>query len=1606
MTRRFSRSVLAFVGSLLLIALIYCFLRPSSELEPPISKNSPVSGEISSQSIGPVHEVFPDEVASVDFEKWSDDFRKVPESAAIANGIALAQRRKERMLQLIRTNPKQAIEESLGFDGWLALPEEVRVLVERPFSELAEFNIYPVCVPEGTVRPAGLPDSFSELILQDGARLESFTYGQRAAMGSKRRLPVQGITLGGIAAIRDEVFQKIGGAEVAAARTIYPTSESGIERDFVTGNPVGAKAVYAIAGGKIHAFSNEEALAGFEEKMSVLDALPGPNAGSGVIFMEDFNAGEANGFNLAGAQAYGAAQASAWTESKKKVFLIRVNFLDSLAEPVTRVAASNELNGATSDLIRAMSYGKTWIEGTVSANTYSLPKLSTFYADKTSVDYGGINFTSKSTDLIRDARNTFRTGRSGGDASINIGPVNNTGNGDASGLGDYDIVGVYFGNIGMYGNGLKYAGLAGAGNLWVQDTNTTSLYVHELGHNYGLGHAGFWQTTDGSVVGTGYTVEYGDSFDIMGSGSAPEGHYNPQAKSLLNWLTTSEWKDASVLGSQTYRIYREDDSATTGNPRGVRVTKSAGAGNKEYYWIGYKPAFSKQENLTRGAYLIWQRKGESLSMLLDTTPATNGVKSDAPISLGRTYADTVAGLFITPLGVGGTGSEKYIDVRVNIGSFPGNQPPAAGTITGPSTVVARTPTVFTVNATDQNSDPLAFSWEMNDDVIQDSAASISHSWTTGGTYQMSVTVSDMKGGTIKVNKTVTVTDPLDTWKPGSIGVPKQLRDLVWGKGRFIAAEYFGTVFQSWDGITWSKVGDPPAFENTPVLAFGNDVFVMGGKIKNANSAQLVWSPDGRLWKTASFPAGIPQIRKIAFGGGKFIAVADSGTVLNSVDGKSWTLSTVTGAPDLRFVGYDGTTWAAIAMNAAAARPETVWTSLDGISWAKHGELGFIVYDLIGGENTLYATGWYGGIKFSTDHGITWQDAILPSGTRWTTDHIARTDDGTFLTTARAMDEFGNPYAWLVSKDGRTWKRTKGNGGNILISAGSMALEYGFGRFVSVETGGVTQSSNGMYPTNSAPVSSFSSIPVKGNARQGVKFSATASDSDDDPLVFAWDFGPLFEVGDGSASTHVYPFGDNFPVTLRVSDGRGGLVTLSSSINISDPAREFTTRNSGVTTKLQGTATNGTLAVAVGDGGKILSSTDGVTWTPRSIPEYAAHITFRGITWDGNRFVSVGRDYNYDIPVPGWVGLIYTSADGITWTQRYRASNGGTSLNAIAWTGGKMIAVGESGTILSSTDATTWTAVTIPGLGAPNVAGIAWGGGKFVITAYTPNNGTCRVFTSTNGLDWINTSTGVGVLDWQDLRKISWLNDRFVASGWYSSLRTSTDEGQTFTTTRPQTEQTPAMAFGDGIYFAAGVNHSNATADVDVLSLDGTNWYSFPAPTTADRQAAVFFKDTFITVGDNGEIWQSGNLKSSIGFSDWQLTNFPLGGEESLPTADPDHDGRTNLLEYALGANPRLAEANNDPTFNVVSGVAALRLNLPEPAMADITYRLEGNPTLTGPWLLMAEKTGVGPWSWLAEGAIRLSVADPVADRQSIIVRPPESADGLKGYFLRLSVEAP
>jgi hypothetical protein len=265
--------------------------------------------------------------------------------------------------------------------------------------------------------------------------------------------------------------------------------------------------------------------------------------------------------------------------------------------------------------------------------------------------------------------------------------------------------------------------------------------------------------------------------------------------------------------------------------------------------------------------------------------------------------------------------------------------------------------------------------------------------------------------------------------------------------------------------------------------------------------------------------------------------------------------------------------------------------------------------------------------------------------------------------------------------------------------------------------------------------------------------------------------------------------------------------------------------------------------------------------------------------------------------------------------------------------------------LRSTDSISWTPVS-SGI-SQNLGGVAYGGGGFVAVGSAGNGGTVAVLTSSNGATWINTSAGAGVAGWQGFYDVEFCNDRFLASGWYSKIRHSTDGGATFASNESVTRQVSAFAYGNGIYFAAGVNKDGMDADTNLISSDGATWTPLSTASQPNRNAAVFFNNTFITVGDGGSIRQSGSFTAApslTGYEVWQLANFPGSPPLSGFADDFDGDGIPNLGEYATGTDPRDGGDRADLAITLAGGY--FTLSIPKAAgVTDVNLRVESSTDL-------------------------------------------------------------
>jgi hypothetical protein len=523
---------------------------------------------------------------------------------------------------------------------------------------------------------------------------------------------------------------------------------------------------------------------------------------------------------------------------------------------------------------------------------------------------------------------------------------------------------------------------------------------------------------------------------------------------------------------------------------------------------------------------------------------------------------------------------------------------------------------------------------------------------------------------------------------------------------------------------------------------------------------------------------------------------------------------------------------------------------------------------------------------------------------------------------------------------------------------------------------------GEFTANSAPVASLSG-PANGTTWESMTFAVDATDPDGDSLAYFWD------VGDGlikdNSRTMSYAWRSVGMVTgtvkCTVSDMKGGVTELQHTVILDEYLESWPHQYAVGIAHLLDIATDDEIAVAVGTGGFVTTSTNGTDWTSGNVGGSFANVYLENLIHDGTQFISAGRDYSF--ASTNWVGVVYTSTDGTSWTKRYDSGSAGWLMD-VARGDGIRVAVGYYGTILRSTDGHLWSPVAA-GI-SDNLRSIAYGNGVFTAVGTAPS-GTAVVYTSPDGLSWTDRSAGAGLTNFRAFYDIEYCNDLFLAGGWYAGIRRSENQGVSFDASESSNYEIPAFAYGKGIYFAAGINKDAADADINLVSGNGIDWTVLSAPVQQNRNAAVFFNDRFITVGQSGSIWRSDPIgRPESGWALWQYHNRTALGINRDSRDDADGDGVLNIVEYALGS---LAD-NSSSTPSIIpafDGDDHLEIVIDRTFIAgDIDYVVERNTNLL-------ESTA---WSSLDTEIVSNTATQ-------LVVRSTYPVDVHDSEFLRLSI---
>jgi hypothetical protein len=643
-----------------------------------------------------------------------------------------------------------------------------------------------------------------------------------------------------------------------------------------------------------------------------------------------------------------------------------------------------------------------------------------------------------------------------------------------------------------------------------------------------------------------------------------------------------------------------------------------------------------------------------------------------------------------------------------------------------------------------------------------------------------------------------------------------IADVAWNGGRYVAVGNAGTVLISPDGGQWQPVASgTTAWLEAIRWNETQQQFIVTG-----NDGTLLTSPDGVQW-TRRVSGYDGYLYGIANAGNLNVVVGSSGVVLTSNDGIRWTTRSAGVADWLNDVAWNGREFIAVGGNG------TIVGSADGIHWSRR-------------NSTLRSGG--SGPSFES---IAWS----PGLGRWV-----------------AVTEFGaNNDAFAVwSNDGRAWHAVAVGGQPLR----GVAWDPGSARFVAVGgSGEVVVSADGIAwgaPNDTGYGESLESVVAGGGA-----------------WVATGEHGLILTTSDPAGGWARRTSGPLSTINAVAFDGTGyvaagrGIILHRGDLAAATAPDLIDQAGGAALPLLHGLAWGTDGYVAVGEGGAILRSVDGVNWTR----EAATGANLNGVTRaDNGIWYAVGAR-----------GSVVRN-DGTGWNV---VRSGTETLYAIDAAGNRLTAVGTRGTqgvVLTSTDGSRWSVTRFSNV---QLRGVASGGGRSVAVG---DGGTVLVQA---GGGWVVRSAGTDA----DLSAVTWDGKRFVAVGRGGATFASGD-GIKWSEQRVTGNDLAAIAVtAGGSFLAAGEG--------------GTVVQAVCPCATSDR--AVTLEDQPVTIdvlandsGDNLRVAGVERLTAQggrVGFTgDGTLTYTPAAGFSG-----------TDTFGYTLGSSVDPAVADMATVTVVVNG---------------------------------------------------------------------------------------
>ncbi|MDO9552978.1 MBG domain-containing protein, partial [Rhodonellum sp.] len=724
-----------------------------------------------------------------------------------------------------------------------------------------------------------------------------------------------------------------------------------------------------------------------------------------------------------------------------------------------------------------------------------------------------------------------------------------------------------------------------------------------------------------------------------------------------------------------------------------------------------------------------------------------------------------------------------------------------------------------------------------------SSAFLYNNWTSVS-YGNGLFVAVANSGT--GNRVMTSSDGL-TWTSRTSAADNNWTSVSYGNGLFVAVANSGTgnrVMTSPDGINWTL--RTSAVNNTwESVTYANSLFVAVGSSGTGN--RVMTSPDGINW-TSRTSAEDNTWASITYGKGLFVAVANSGSgnrVMTSPDGITWTSRASAASISWSGVTFGNGLFVAVSNTGSGNR---VMTSPDGITWTIQSSATDNDWHSVTSGNGLFVavanTGIGNRVMTSSFSPVADAPVITAISAR---DQAVRVD---FTQTAAVFAPSISNYEYSTD-GGNSWtaRFPASTQSPLDITGLNQETSYTI-QLRAINSVGASCVSNSVMATPSiatVPDAPTGLVIIPINNGGMVQFTAPANDggaaisnyeySTDDGATWTTPSPAITEspliINNGLTNCTPYE------LKLRAVNSAGTGTSTETMGLIPATSIDIGTNWIGQTQAVRNgwnsvTYGNG-LFVAVagtGTGNRVMTSTDGITWTSRT----SADNRWNSVTYGNGLFVAVADT--------GFGNRVMTSPDGITWTSRTSATDNDWA--SVTYGNGLFVAVAITGTgnrVMTSPDGINWTSRTSAENNGWN--GVAYGKGLFVAVAY---NGAGRgVMTSPDGITWTSRTPAANNI-W---RSITYDNNLFVAvssNGNGNRVMTSPD-GINWTIRSSAANNTwMSVTYGNGLFVAVA---STGTDNRVMTSPNGTDWTLRTSASDESWYSVTYGKGLFVAVAFSG-----------------------------------------------------------------------------------------------------------------------------------------------------------